>query len=201
MTQSDPLAEKIKWYKRELERLRCFEVPFGYRRVYGGAYCEDATINTTCTLAHNYYPVLSGLSSGLVSGMTFQNARELVVLTEGKYLVNWSMSLLVNSSDQTIEGLIMAGALGTTSALGNSQRYQGKRKRCSLQRWRNWNYRLRSGRINSPRFGKRNIWREGRYCQSCQSLGCFDMAGTSPPGGSYGVHALANSAHVCILGW
>jgi hypothetical protein len=91
---------------------------------YGSMYCEDTTINTTATLAGAYYGLASGMTGGLENGCTFQNSCEIKILTAGVYQVNWSMSISVNASDQTIEGIVMAGAAGTTAQVqtGNAAR-------------------------------------------------------------------------------
>jgi hypothetical protein len=81
---------------------------------YGSMYCDDATINTTITNANTAYVVASGMTGGLENGCTFQNSKEIQILTAGVYEVIWSMSISVNASDQTIEGLVMAGASGAT---------------------------------------------------------------------------------------
>ena len=85
---------------------------------YGSMYIEDGSVATTLTNAHpSTYPIASGFTTGLVNGVTFQNSKELKILTAGVYKVDWSLSISVNSSDQTIEGLVLAGAAGTTEQL------------------------------------------------------------------------------------
>jgi hypothetical protein len=107
----DVLTE-IKHLWKEIDILKSFEIP--PYATYGSFYCEDAAIATTITTAGLYYPILSGMITGHVSRMVFQNARELKVLSSGIYKVDWSLSLSVNASDQTIEGMVLSGAAGTT---------------------------------------------------------------------------------------
>ena len=109
---SDNLWAEIKKLWREIDILKSFEIQ---RTVYGGFYCEDAAINVTATTAHLYYPITSGMTTGLLKKVKFQTASELKILYAGVYKADWSLSLSVNSSDQTIEGLITAGAAGTTA--------------------------------------------------------------------------------------
>jgi hypothetical protein len=82
--------------------------------LFGSMYCEDATIATTITAANTVYPVASGMTGGLENKCTFQNSKEIKILVAGVYEVIWSMSISCDASDQTIEGLVVAGASGTT---------------------------------------------------------------------------------------
>jgi hypothetical protein len=85
---------------------------------FGGMYIEDGSVATTLTNAHpSTYPIASGFTTGLVNGITFQNSKELKILTAGVYKVDWSLSISVNASDQTIEGLVLGGAAGTTEQM------------------------------------------------------------------------------------
>jgi hypothetical protein len=82
---------------------------------YGSFYMEDGSTATTLTTANTYYPIASGMTGGSENLCTFQNAKEIKITKAGKYHVTWSMSLNSNTSDQTIEGLVLAGASGTTA--------------------------------------------------------------------------------------
>ena len=92
--------------------------------LFGSMYCEDAAVATTLTNANTYYNVTSGMTGGLENKCTFQNTKEIKILVAGVYEIQWAMSISVDASDQTIEGLVMAGASGTTALvqMANSTR-------------------------------------------------------------------------------
>jgi hypothetical protein len=112
---------QIQQLQRRIEHLEMYETA---SIIYGSFYAEDAAIATTLTTINVYYPILSCMTTGLVKNVTFQNSRELALLVAGVYHVTWALSISVNASDQTIEGLIIAGATGTTAQVqtGNSTR-------------------------------------------------------------------------------
>jgi hypothetical protein len=89
----------------------------GKGMAYGSMYMEDASVATTATTGGSYYPIASGFTTGLTNNVTFQNNKELKILVAGVYKVDWSMSISCDTSDQTIEGLVIAGATGTTAEL------------------------------------------------------------------------------------
>ena len=81
---------------------------------YGSMYMEDASVAVTLTDINTAYPIASGFTGGLENNATFQNSKEIKIVKAGVYKIDWSLSMSVNNSDQTIEALIIAGAAGTT---------------------------------------------------------------------------------------
>lgn len=74
---------------------------------YGGMYIEDGSVTVALTSgADNYYPIASGFTAGTLRGVTFQNSHELLVLSAGVYMVSWSLTIEIDSTNQLIEGCI-----------------------------------------------------------------------------------------------
>jgi hypothetical protein len=63
-------------------------------RAYGNMYADNVSITCTIAATDTYVQVPSGITGGIVSGFTFQTARELKCNVAGTYLVNWSLRWL-----------------------------------------------------------------------------------------------------------
>ncbi|HEX9059149.1 MAG TPA: hypothetical protein VF941_03125 [Clostridia bacterium] len=90
---------------------------------YGHMYIYNlGTGSTTITVAatDTYYQIGSGVTGGLVSGFTFQNARELKALNAGTYFITFSMVVECSSSSQAVEGAVMINGVANTTVSGHS---------------------------------------------------------------------------------
>jgi hypothetical protein len=87
----------------------------GHGRTYGGFYVDDGSIATTLTTDNVYYPVMSGMSTGDVKNVTFQNSRELKIISAGLYRVDVSITASCNNANEVIEVVVLGGAAGTTA--------------------------------------------------------------------------------------
>lgn len=96
------------------------------KQVYGSAYMDDGSTTVTLTNANTAYSLAAGLTGGLENGMTFQNSKEIKVLIAGKYKAEWSASVSLSASDQTIEGKLMGGASGATELVNTSNATRAK---------------------------------------------------------------------------
>lgn len=81
---------------------------------YGSMWADDISQLVGIASSMVYVKVPSSFTGSYTNNMTFQNASELKVLTAGKYLVNWSMSMhLATGGNRKISGAIM---VNTTAA-------------------------------------------------------------------------------------
>ena len=74
---------------------------------YGQMYVNLGSAQMTPPSAGTYIRVSGGMSAGTLSGVTFQNARELVVPNTGKYFIQWNMSLTSPSTGAQPAGTVM----------------------------------------------------------------------------------------------
>lgn len=82
----------------------------------GGFYAEDITQTVAVTAAHTFYAVMASMTGGhCTDALMFQNARELFCRLPGWYAASWSMTLLSNVGDNTIEGGVMVNTVGLLS--------------------------------------------------------------------------------------
>lgn len=95
--------------------------PNYYTPSYGHFHAEDAAIAVPVVGTHVYTQIGSGMTAGELAGMTFANARELVIGTSGIYRIDWSLSFAGNVSDTTIEGIAMVNGVGIEGT-GNATR-------------------------------------------------------------------------------
>jgi hypothetical protein len=74
---------------------------------YGEMYANNIGQVVTILSKDVYVQVPAGLSEGLNSGFTFQNARELKCLVAGVYQIHWSMSMQATAQSTEIEGAVL----------------------------------------------------------------------------------------------
>jgi hypothetical protein len=75
---------------------------------YGNMNANLVSITVIISAIDIFYMIPSGLSGGKCVGFTFQNARELLTLNAGDYLVNWSLTVdSAAGSNQQIRGAVM----------------------------------------------------------------------------------------------
>ena len=74
---------------------------------YGSFYGDNISQTITVSATDIYYELTAGLTGGAENGCTFQNAHEIIIVIAGNYLVNYSMSVTVNSANQTVESEVM----------------------------------------------------------------------------------------------
>jgi len=84
------------------------------------AYSLASGFAVTVTVVDTWYQIASGVSQGTVSGVTFQNARELKILTAGTYHIMWALSLEAGVNAQEVEGGIMIDGVINTSFSSHS---------------------------------------------------------------------------------
>jgi hypothetical protein len=100
------------------------------KMIYGSMYGDDINVTVDIAAAETYYEVPSGLSGGECNGMTFQNSKELKVLTAGKYKVDWSMSAECASAGQYIEGGVMVNTTAKENTVGAAELVTASKKVC-----------------------------------------------------------------------
>jgi len=86
------------------------DVAGGGSSVYGSMYANNVTQAVEILLADTMYEIAGGFSAGACSGMTFQNSKELLVLTAGKYLINWQISFEIDSSNGIAGAVLINGS-------------------------------------------------------------------------------------------
>ncbi len=79
-------------------------------RAWGSMYQDDAGTTITVSATNTDY-IATGMSEGVLGNMTFQNARELKIVTAGIYKVDWSVSFTVASANQEIEAAVGVGGV------------------------------------------------------------------------------------------
>lgn len=87
-------------------------IPHGDMYIYnlgGGA------VTVTVSVVDTFYQIGSGITGGICNGFTFQNAKELLCLTGGVYLVNLMMSVECAAANQEIECAVMKNGTANTS--------------------------------------------------------------------------------------
>jgi hypothetical protein len=82
---------------------------------YGGMYADDITEVIDVINSGQYYPMTANMSTGLVSGFTFQNSCELKCLIAGNYNINWGMSLS-SGNNKHLEGAVMVNGTAVAGA-------------------------------------------------------------------------------------
>lgn len=101
----------------DLSRLMAFATPppeSPPASVYGGMYADNISQSVTISVIDTHYEVGGGISGGNTSGVTFQNAKELKILTAGVYLITYSISIQCASANQEVEASVMVNS--TSSA-------------------------------------------------------------------------------------
>lgn len=79
-------------------------------RSWGSMYQDDVATVITVSATNTDY-IVTGMSQGVLNGMTLDNGRELTIVTPGVYKVDWSISIRCASANQEIEGAV--GVNGT----------------------------------------------------------------------------------------
>lgn len=77
----------------------------GFKR--GEMYNFNTPTAVTIGSANTWVAIASGFTGGDNEGVTFQNARELKIVTAGTYLVQWSLSLDAAAANVEVEGGIL----------------------------------------------------------------------------------------------
>jgi len=87
---------------------------------YGNMYFDNTNVVVDILVSGAYARVPTGSVAGVLNGVTFQNSRELVVSTAGKYLVEWQMSFFTATLGMEIEGAVMINGSGQSRATAHA---------------------------------------------------------------------------------
>lgn len=87
---------------------------------YGQMYVNNGSTTMTISVTGTYVRVSGGMTAGTLSGVTFQNARELVVPNTGKYFIQWNMSLSCATAGAQPAGTIMLNGTANTTCTAQS---------------------------------------------------------------------------------
>ncbi len=74
-------------------------------RDWGSMYQDDSGTTITVSATDTDY-IVTGMSQGVLKSITFQNSKELKIVTPGDYQVVWSLSYTTASGNQEIEGAV-----------------------------------------------------------------------------------------------
>ncbi len=86
--------------------------------IYGGMYITDSAAQTIVVPAANTDYDLATMTTGTVTGMTFQNGKEFLIATAGKYKITWSMSVAIAAGAAiTIEAASMINSTRQTHTI------------------------------------------------------------------------------------
>ena len=88
--------------------------------IYGSMYGDNISQVITVSATNTYYELTAGVSGGSTNGCTFQNSHELLITKAGKYLVNYSMSVKVGATNQTVESEVMINGGGQNNTSNHS---------------------------------------------------------------------------------
>ncbi len=84
---------------------------------HGSMYNHDTPTTVTISSSNTAVRIPSGFTAGQTKNVTFANARELVVLKAGRYLIAWQISFQAAAgSNMDIEGFIMIDNVMNTQA-------------------------------------------------------------------------------------
>src|SRR3990167_3947008 len=112
--QPGSLAWLMRWHRHDDVTSRKL-IPYGSMYVNNGS--QSVTISATDT----YVQVGGGMSTGLTSGFTFQNSKELKAGAFGISLIPWSMSVECAMGGQEVEGTIMGNGVATPTVTGHAE--------------------------------------------------------------------------------
>lgn len=87
----------------------------GFPQAYGHMYAKNATIVVNVGVANTAYEIDSGLTTGLVSGVTFGGNHYLQVAKAGIYKVDYSVSADVVAAGGQIESGVMVNGTEVTA--------------------------------------------------------------------------------------
>jgi hypothetical protein len=102
------------------ESLRTVQRLFDELFSYGEMYADNITKAITVSAAKTAYEIDSNLISGLLSGITFTDSSALQVKSDGKYLINWSMSIDTGTADDELEGGVMINGSAKTKGTSHT---------------------------------------------------------------------------------
>jgi len=87
-----------------------------YGEMFGDNISETVTIGATDT----FVEVGGSLSTGVVRGVTFQNSKELKILTAGDYLINFAIGVKTTTANDEVEGRIMINSTSSPTSSTHS---------------------------------------------------------------------------------
>jgi hypothetical protein len=116
-----PYNESLSKIAQVLEgSLPNFVIPGAVSR-YGCMHADNVTGTVAIGATDTMYAVTGSMSAGLLDGFTFRSNSELICGFTGKYVINYSLSILSSSANQEVETTIMVNGIASTELSAHTE--------------------------------------------------------------------------------